>query len=217
MIVVRFVASIVIALAAATPAPPWSGLPMRPTTRSGIAGDPVNIAFEGSRSAILAAFRAIGWVQADPLSLRDDARLAKDAMLRHPYPTAPVSRLFLFGRQEDFAVEHELGTVSKRDHARFWDTKRTDPATQLELWIGDASRDVRIEALRRHNIPIGTTHHIDPDLDAERSLILHAMQGAGMVASVVMEPGIGPTSNGRNGSGDRFFTDGKAAVIVLKQ
>jgi hypothetical protein len=177
----------------------------------------VNIGIEGSRASILAAFMAIGWVQADPLSLRDDARLATDAVMHRSYLTAPVSRLFLFGRQEDFAVELELGSVAKRDHARLWDTKRTDQATHLELWIGDASRDSGIEVLRRHGIPIGTTHHIDPDLDAERARIVQALQATGRVTAVVMEPGMGPTTNARNGGGDRFFTDGKVAVIVLNR
>src|SRR5579871_4274106 len=181
---------------AAAPTPPWSGLPVRTTTHSHIAGDPINVGFEGSRAMILAAFTKIGWVQADPLSARDDARLAEDAILHRSYPTAPVSRLYLFGRQEDFAVEHELGSVSRRDHARFWDTGRQDLATHLELWIGDASRDIGIKALLRHHISIGTTHKIDGNLDAERSLIVTAMQQAGLVAAVVMEPGIGPTSNG---------------------
>ena len=54
--------------------PPWTNLPARTHTHSGTLGDPVNIAFEGSRSQILAAFKAIGWVQADPLSARDDVR-----------------------------------------------------------------------------------------------------------------------------------------------
>ncbi len=217
MILARVIAFWLLALVATNPIPPWSGLPMRPAIRSGSPGDPVNIAFEGSRASILAAFRAIGWVPADPLSLRDDARLAVDAVLHHSYPTAPVSRLYLFGRQEDFAVEHELGSVAKRDHARLWDTKRQDPGTHLELWIGDASRDSGIEVLRRHGIPIGTTHHIDPDLDAERTRIVQALQATGRVLAVVMEPGIGPTAHGRNGGGDRFYTDGKVAVIVLKR
>jgi hypothetical protein len=215
MLLSRLALALVALLAAVTPAPPWSGLPMRTTTRSGIAGDPINIAFEGSRAQILAAFAGIGWVQADTLSAHNDSRLALDAVMHRPYPKAPVSRLYLFGRQEDFAMEHELGSVARRDHARFWDTGRMDPATHLDLWIGDASRDAGIEVLRRHHIPIGTTHHIDPNLDAERASIVQALQAEGLVVTVVMEPGIGPTTNGKNGGGDRFYTDGKVALVVL--
>ena len=218
MIILRvLVLTVFVLQAVAAAAPPWHGLPVRTVTRSGITGDPVNIALEGSKGQILAAFKAIGWLQADPLSPKDDARLAADAVLHRLYPTAPVSNLYLFGRPEDFAVEHELGSVAKRDHARFWDTHRKDPVSHLELWIGDASRDAGIEVLKRHRVPIGTTHHIDPNLDAERALIVQDMQRAGMVASLLMEPGMGATQNGKNGGGDRFFTDGKVAVIVLKR
>lgn len=205
----------VLAAQAITPNPPLHNLPVRTTAKGSVPGDPVNIAFEGLRSAILSAFSKAGWVKADPLSLRDDARLALDTVTHHPYPAAPVSNLYLFGRTEDFAVEHELGTVARRDHARLWDSRRSDPATHLELWIGDASQDAGIEVLRRHHIPIGTTHHINPNLDAERSLIVTLLRGTGMVRTVLIEPGMGETTDGKNAGGDRFYTDGKMAVIVL--
>jgi len=180
-------------------------------------GDPVNIGVEGARATILASFHAIGWVQADPLSPHNDARLALDFLLHRPYPRAPVSNLYLFGRPEDLAVERALGSVARRDHARFWNTQRRDSATRLELWIGDASRDTSVEVALSHGIPVGTTHHISPFVDAERRRIVAALRQAGVVAAVVTEPGVGPTLLGHNGAGDPFVTDGRVAVIVLKQ
>jgi len=205
-----------VSLAAPTPAPPWAGLPVRTTTHGGTLGDPVNVALEGSQADILAAFGKIGWVRADPLSPKNDIKLAEAAVLRRSYPTAPVSNLYLFKRAEDFAVEHELGSVARRDHARFWDTRRRDPATGLQLWIGDASRDIGIKVLLRHKAPVGTTHKIDANLDAERGLIVAALKAANVVSTTVVEQGIGPTTDGRNGGGDRFYTDGKVDLIVLK-
>ncbi len=199
------------------PAPPWRGLPLRSRTSAGTPDDPINLGVEGARAAILAAFQKSGWVPADPLSPRNDARLALDVVLHRSYPRAPVSRLYLFGRPEDLAVEHELGAVSRRDHARFWDTHRRDPQTHLELWIGDASRDTGVEVALSHGIPVGTTHHISPFVDAERRRIVATLRRAGVVAAVVMEPDIGPTLLGHNGAGDPFVTDGRAAVIVLTQ
>ncbi len=198
------------------PAPPWRGLLLRPHTAAGVPGDPINLGVEGSRAALLAAFQKSGWLPADPLSPRNDARLALDFILHRSYPRAPVSRLYLFGRPQDLAVEHELGTVSRRDHARFWDTYRRDPRTRLELWVGDAARDTGVEVALSHGIPVGTTHHISPFVDGERRRIVAALRRAGVVAAVVMEPGIGPTLLERNGAGDPFVTDGRAAVIVLK-
>jgi len=199
-------------------APPWSGLPARTyaNLKTHILGDPVNIAIEGTRSSILAAFARIGWRRADPLSPRDDARLALAAVGRRSYPTAPVSHLYLFGRAEDVAVEHELGAVSRRDHARFWDTTRRDPKTGLDLYIGDASQDVAVKVLRdKKGLPSGTTHRINGNVDAERNTIVGLLRKAGLVKALVPEPGMGRTTNAVNGGGDRFYTDGRASVVVL--
>lgn len=200
-----------------TPAPPWQGLPTRTTVQvhSG-AGDAINVALEGSRDKVLADFNKIGWLQADPLSKRNDVHLAEAALHHGKYPKAPVSRQYLFGRLEDFAVEHELTSVAQRDHARFWDTGKQDSATHLELWIGAASRDIGIKILRKHKVLVGTTHRIDGHIDTERNLIVSEMQKAGLVQTVVMEPGVGNVSGMKTGGGDVIYTDGKAALIVLK-
>jgi len=199
-------------------APPWTGLPVRTyaSLKNRIPGDPVTIAFEGTQRSIVTAFVKIGWVRADPLSVRDDVRLAEATIKHGSYPTAPVSNLYLFGRREDFAVEHELRSVYSRDHARFWDTTRRDAKTGLDLFIGDASRDIAIKVLRTSKgIPKGTTHRIDGNLDQERTTIVNLLRQAGLVTAVVMEPGMGRTTNAENGGGDRFYTDGRFAVVVL--
>jgi len=194
----------------------WGGVPTRTRVKSGTPGDPVNIAFEGTQSQIMAAFEKIGWVKADPLSVRDDIRLAKAFLAHQSYPTAPVSNLYLFNRPEDIAVEHELGSVSTRHHARFWDTGRQDAGTHMELWIGDCSEDTNVEPLRKHGIIVGTTHHIDPNLDRERDYIFALMKKASVISSLVIEPGMGRTTNGRNAGGDPFSTDGRVDLILLK-
>lgn len=199
-----------------TPNPPWKGLPLRTTVHSGQLGDPINLAFEGTRDTILHAFALIHWVKADPLSIKNDLHLAEAALTKKPYLTAPVSNLYLLGRPEDFAVEHEIGTIAQRDHARLWDTGRQDATTHLELWLSDVSRDIAVKVLMRHHLPVGTTHRIDGNLDAERSLVVSSLQQAGLVAAVVMEPGMGRTTTAVNAGGDHFSTDGRVALIVLK-
>lgn len=204
-----------LASSAVVPAPPWDGLPLRTVTRGGVPGDPVNVAMEGAQEELLAAFAAIGARPADPLSLRDDLHLAEAAIRHGIYASAPVSRLFLFGRVEDFAIETELGSVASRMHARFWDTGRHDPATGREAWLGAMSLDTGIKLRRRSHIPVGTTHRIDPDLDAVRDLLMVVLIEAGLVAAVARRPGIGPIADGRNGGGDLFFTDGEVVVVVV--
>lgn len=211
------IASLSIPVHAASPNPPWQGLPARTTTTpaSG-SGDPINIAFEGTASQILTAFSKIGWKKADPLSRKHDLHLA-EAFLHHGgYPTAPVSNLYLFGRPEDFAVEQQLGWVGRRHHARFWDAKRQDPSTHRELWVGDCSKDITVKIIRRHGALVGTTHKIDGHLDVERDYIVKQMQNASLVQTVIMEPGVGNVKGLKNGTGDTLYTDGKAALIILK-
>ncbi|MFL5666207.1 MAG: LssY C-terminal domain-containing protein [Ktedonobacteraceae bacterium] len=96
-------------------------------------------------------------------------------------------------------------------------TGRRDEATQLDLWLGAVSTDIGIEVLHRHHLPAGTTHRIDPDLDAARDLLMIVLIEAGVVDAVVKRLGIGATSDGRNGGGDPFFTDGDVIIMVLKQ
>ncbi len=80
------------------------------------------------------------------------------------------------------------------------------------LWLGSASFD-RGVGFSHDTGQI--THHIGPNLDAERDLVIGDLQKAGQVSSTYDIPGIGATTTGRNGGGDPYFTDGKALVGVL--
>ena len=53
------------------------------------------------------------------------------------------------------------------------------------------------------------THHIAPDIDAERDGLIGDLVKAELVEALYQITGIGPTLNGRNGEGDRYFTDGE--------
>jgi hypothetical protein len=59
------------------------------------------------------------------------------------------------------------------------------------------------------------THHIAPDLDAERDALMQDLSKAGVASSVYRVSGRGPTLAGRNGGGDRYFTDGDVSVAVV--
>jgi hypothetical protein len=60
------------------------------------------------------------------------------------------------------------------------------------------------------------THHIAPDLDAERDKLMADLVRAGWVDARYKVKGIGPTQDGRNGGGDRYFTDGEIDVATLR-
>lgn len=59
------------------------------------------------------------------------------------------------------------------------------------------------------------THHIGPNIDAERDLLMHDLGAAGMVEAVFQISGIGPTLFARNGEGDPYYTDGEIDVARL--
>lgn len=59
------------------------------------------------------------------------------------------------------------------------------------------------------------THHIAPDIDAERDGLIGDLVWVGMVTTRYRVSGIGPTLNGCNGEGAPCYTDGEIWVSVL--
>ena len=192
--------------------PAMAGLPTRTVTADRIPGDPLNVALVGTQAELIGAFARAGWRQPAPLGLRTDLGIGESVVLDRPDPTAPVSRLYLFGREQDIAFEQEVGSSARqRHHVRFW---RDDAAGdgKRPLWLGAASFD-RGVGLSHTTGQI--THHISPDLDAERDHVLASLAAAGQLEVEYQVSGEGPTLVGRNGGGDAYFTDGEIDVGVL--
>ncbi|MGX9144311.1 LssY C-terminal domain-containing protein [Mesorhizobium sp. 128a] len=183
-------------------------------TPQGIPGDPINVGLVGSEKELVHAFALAGWDTADGVTLKTAIEIGESVLFDHPYPDAPVSRLLFEGRAQDLAFEKPVGgSADRRHHVRFWRTDATGDDGR-PLWLGSASFD-RGVGLSHDTGAI--THHIGPDIDAERDLVIHDLTAAGMVISVGDIPGIGATKAGRNGGGDPYFTDGRAIVGVLRQ
>ena len=192
--------------------PAMAGLPTRTVTADGIPGDPVNVALIGSEAELVGAFARAGWRVPAALGLRADLGIGESVVLDRPDPTAPVSSLFLFGRQQDLAFEQEVGrSARQRHHVRFW---RSDAGGDgpRPLWLGAASFDRGVGLSRTTG---QVTHHISPDLDAERDHVLAELAAAGQLEVESQVSGVGPTLDGHNGGGDRFYTDGEIDVGVL--
>lgn len=192
--------------------PAMSASPAVTRTKEGIAGDPLNVGLIGDEAELQRAMAEAGWLPADPLRLHSLWDMAKTLALKEPYPQAPVSHLYLFGRKEDLAFEKAAGpTLKQRHHVRFW---RADALgiPGRPFWIGAATFDVSL-GLSRYTGQI--LHHIAPDVDAERDRLIADLQAAGRLASLHTVSGIGPTLNGRNGEGDWYYSDGDVAIGVL--
>ncbi|TPJ53763.1 LssY C-terminal domain-containing protein [Mesorhizobium sp. B2-6-4] len=183
-------------------------------TPQGIPGDPINVGLIGTQKEVVHAFAVAGWDTADAVTLRTAIDIGESVLFSRPYPDAPVSRLLFEGRAQDLAFEKPVGgSADRRHHVRFWQTDATGDDGR-PLWLGSASFD-RGVGLSQDTGAI--THHIGPDIDAERDFLIQDLTAAGMLISTSDLEGIGATTHGRNGGGDPYFTDGKAVLGVLKQ
>jgi hypothetical protein len=186
--------------------------PQYTRTGAGIQGDPLNVALFGTEAELDKAFALAGFQRAAALGLRSDLRIGESVILDRPDPTAPVSDLFLWGRRQDLAFEQEVGhSADQRHHARFWKSKQVEDDGR-PLWLGSATFDHGVGVSHRTG---QITHHIAPDIDAERDHVMASLTKASQLVSRYEVSGIGPTLDGRNGGGDRYFTDGEMAVGVV--
>jgi hypothetical protein len=60
------------------------------------------------------------------------------------------------------------------------------------------------------------THHIGPDVDAERDRIMNELKQSGWAQAERYVDGFHQQREGRNGGGDRWRTDGRLGVVVLR-
>jgi hypothetical protein len=183
--------------------------PMVTRTSDGIPGDPLNVGLVGSEEEIVVAMHAAGWFSADPLTLRSGVEIVGSVLLDRPYVHAPVSPLFLEGRSEDLAFEKPVGeSADQRHHVRLWKVLESGKEDR-PVWLGAVTFD-RGVGLSQDTGQV--THHIAPDIDAERNLLIGDLAAAGKLQAIYQVSGIGPTLYGRNGGGDPYYTDGELAV-----
>lgn len=214
---------------------PASHLPLYCVTPDGFASDPLNIAIIGTRWQLITAMEKIGWHRADPHTVHNMAQVVLRTLLRQPYPNAPVSSLYLFGRKQDIAFEKPLNSGQfARHHVRFWATayerekggeigihgihwlhREEQVRHENLLWVGAASLDVGL-TLIRHNLQL--THMIDPDTDKERELILNELKTAGLINSRTKGTKLGDAYRVVNRVWRGFLhTDGRLVIASLKK
>jgi hypothetical protein len=189
-----------------------SGHTMLTRTAQGIPGDPINVGLVGSRNDVLCAMHAAAWYPADPITFRSSLEIVGSVVLDRPYRDAPVSSLFYEGRREDLAFEKPDGvSADRRHHVRFWEVLKQGQEDRA-VWLGSITFD-RGVGLSGYTGQV--THHIAPNIDAERDRLTSDLKGGKVVEAIYEVSGIGPTLNGRNGEGDPYYTDGDVEVSRL--
>lgn len=187
-------------------------LPMVTRTAQDIPGDPINVGLIGNEKEVLCAMNVAGWFPADPVTFRSSIEIAGSVLLDRTYKDAPVSPLFYLGRREDLAFEKPSGkSPDHRHHVRFWRVLDRGEE-QRPVWLGAATFD---RSVGFSHFTGAITHHIGPDIDAERQLLIANVETAGMATAKYQVTGIGPTITGRNGGGDPYYTDGEVWILRL--
>jgi hypothetical protein len=175
-------------------------------------GDAINVAIVASEEELHKGMLAAGWFPADPITFKTSLRIAADTLEHRPYPDAPISHLYVWGRKQDLAFEQPLNNSPKqRHHVRFWRSAAVDQAGR-PLWVGAATFDRSVGISRRTGL---ITHHIAPEIDSERDKIIGDVRQAGCLQTMYWVDGFQEEFDGKNGGGDPYHTDGRLAVGVL--
>lgn len=178
-------------------------------TKSGMPGDPLNVALVGSDEKLHRAMLAAGWYPADPITIESSLRIAVGVVFKRPFDEAPVSPLYLFGRKQDLAFEKPVGdNPRERHHVRFWRSDKLDDQGR-PLWWGAATFDTHVGF---SHLTGQITHHISPNVDADRDLLLGDLRKAGALASESWIDPFQKQKSGKNGEGDPWNSDGRLAI-----
>ena len=192
----------------------------------GLPADPVNLALYGTKEQLRAAFAAIGWVEAEKLTLASSWRMVKTFVFNRPYPTAPFSTLFLFGRGQDIGFQKPIGdSPRRRHHVRFW-ARSIGQAQDFDLasfwlntdippedanvpWVGAATKDTGFGLTK---LTFQITHATDADANAERDYVIGVLRDADVIGPIAWE-NTGDRIDGEHVN--RYITDGDVAIAAL--
>ena len=196
-----------------------AGLPVDVPRRSeGLLGEqmePVAIIVIGSKEQVIAAFEHGGWTLAD---LPTPIRVVKEslaALANRPDASGPATPAYLAGRPQTLTFEKpdpNAPGIRRRHHTRVWQTSYCASPGCRPIWVATASFDIGVELSAKLHLP---THRIDPNIDAERMLIVTDLTRAGATDLGTMA--VVPPLRGTNAAGDPFTTDGRAAILAIPE
>jgi hypothetical protein len=179
-------------------------------------GDPLNLVFIGSREDISAAFVRRGWLPAEQTHGKAVWKTIKSFLFGTRYRYSPVSPLYLYGRQQDFAGQKPRHTVHQRNHLRTWLSPMRFHGK--EVWIGQISRDIGVRFTFKTWPPV--THKIDPDVDEAMYALIEDLVYSQQISKQGWVKGVGKASREKpryNLTGDPYFTFGLRAVLVFER
>lgn len=202
-------------------------VPRYTITGDGLPGDPVNLVLIGTLQQLHAAFATAGWSEADRLGLASSWRMVRAFVMNAPYPTAPFSTLYLFGRGQDIGFQKAIDdSPRKRHHIRFWALSlaraeatlgtgkfwlNTDrpPDHARVFWVGAGTRDTGFSLTQ---LTFQVTHATDSDTNAERDFIVSELSKNRVIGEVTQYRSGQKTPNEPV---NHYVTDGEMALASL--
>jgi len=153
-------------------------------------------------------------------------RMVRAFVLNAPYPTAPFSTLYLFGRGQDIGFQKAIdNSPRKRHHIRFWALSlaqadamgtasfwlNTDrpPDDAAVLWVGAGTRDTGFSLTQ---LTFQVTHATDSDTNAERDYIVAELRNSRVIADVTSYHSGEPLPVKRV---NHYVTDGEITLASL--
>ena len=148
-------------------------------------------------------------------------------LFNSPYPTAPFSTLYLFGRGQDVGFQKAIdNSPRKRHHIRFWalsltraesamasasfwlNTDRPPDGARVH-WIGAGTKDTGFSLTR---LTFQITHATDADTNAERDYIIAELKKHGVIGEAASHQA---GEYLRAGQVNHYVTDGAVAIASL--
>jgi LssY C-terminus len=186
-------------------------LPRRVLDSQGNEGDAVNLIFLASEQELTTVFEVAGWVLADR-----STGIAVVHALEKPktYVAMPMSKLFLFGRPQDYGYEvaEPVYVVTKRHHVRVWKTDYE--VGGLPVWLAAGTHDIGLGGDGRK---WGITHKIDPEVDGERDFIAGSFVQTHLVTMISYELPADPVREGTTATGESYHSDGRLLLITVEE
>lgn len=214
-------------------ASPPTHVPTRSVASDGWALDPINLVMVAKHEKDLKrAMQKAGWVQPDPLNLQSSLKTIFAVLFNRPYPKAPFSHTYVFGKKQDLGFQIQIdNSLKHRHHVRFWRLGKTALEehehagfwqkllvkfirSKTEIWVGAVSTESGVNLTRR---TLQITHRQQGDTDASRDFLVSTLVDAGVITDTLQIKAGEPLHTRYQGFRERIIADGYVKLCEIKR
>ena len=175
-------------------------------------GDPLNLVIIGHTGMVIPGFSRQGWDVTETMHWGAIWGTISSSLFGARYRNSPVSPLYLFGREQDIALQKARSTVDERNHLRLWLTPVRYKG--MNVFVGQISRDIGVRLSSKTFV----THKIDPAVDEARNYLGLDLFISERVSAYGFVKGVGRATFNEpryNYTNDPYYTDGRRLVLIM--